>query len=87
MCLTRMRQGALSLTRMSLGILRCGSEGAYTSPATQEFVELVRAEELLAAIAYARQHLSRWAESYEAEHQRACALLAFRCERCMHRSW
>ena len=53
-------------------------EGAQTY--VQEFVELVRAEELLQAIAYARQHLAHWAEPYEAEHQRACALLAFRCE-------
>lgn len=43
-------------------------------------MELVRAEEPLKAIAYARQHLARWAESHEAEHQRACALLAFRCD-------
>ena len=29
------------------------------------------------AIRYARSHLAQWAEAYEAEHQRACALLAF----------
>ena len=39
----------------------------------------MRAGELLPAIAYARQHLAHWAETYEAEHQQACALLAFRC--------
>ena len=44
---------------------------------TQEFVELVRAGDLGVAIRYARAHLAQWAEAYEAEHQRACALLAF----------
>ena len=50
------------------------------SVSVQEFVELVRAEDLRGAIAYARQHLAQWAEAYEAEHQRACALLAFRSD-------
>jgi hypothetical protein len=43
----------------------------------QEFVELVRGGDLGVAIRYARMHLAQWAEAYEAEHQRACALLAF----------
>lgn len=46
----------------------------------QEFVELVRAVDLMGAITYARRHLAQWAEIYEEDHQRACALLAFRCE-------
>jgi len=37
----------------------------------------VRAGDLGVAIRYARAHLAQWAEAYEAEHQRACALLAF----------
>ena len=37
----------------------------------------MRAGDLGVAIRYARAHLAQWAEAYEAEHQRACALLAF----------
>ncbi len=37
----------------------------------------MRGGDLGVAIRYARMHLAQWAEAYEAEHQRACALLAF----------
>ena len=43
----------------------------------QEFVELVRKEELAAAIKYARANLSQWAGPFEEEHQRAFAVLVF----------
>jgi len=43
----------------------------------QEFVELVRRDDMAAAIGYARRHLSQWAGSFEAEHQRAFAVLVF----------
>ena len=44
----------------------------------QEFVELVRQERMLDAIAYSRQHLSPWSDLYQADLQRALAALAFR---------
>ena len=44
----------------------------------QEFVELVRQERMLEAIAYSRQHLSPWSDLYQADLQRALAALAFR---------
>ena len=44
----------------------------------QEFIELVRAERMQEAIAYARQHLTPWASTYLPELQRAVAVLAFR---------
>ena len=43
----------------------------------QEFVELVRAERMLDAIAYARRHLAPWAATHLAQLQRCAALLAF----------
>lgn len=43
----------------------------------QQFIELVRAERRLEAIAYARRHLAPWASLYMAELQRAVATLAF----------
>lgn len=43
----------------------------------QQFIELVRREERLAAIAYARANLASWASSHMAELQRAVATLAF----------
>lgn len=43
----------------------------------QEFVELVRRDDMAAAIGYARRHLAQWAGSFEAEHQRAFAVLVF----------
>lgn len=43
----------------------------------QEFVELVRRQDMAAAIAYARQHLSQWAGPFEADMQRAFAVLVF----------
>ena len=55
-----------------------------TCPATrralraQEFVELVRAEQLLDALKYARAHLAPWAGAHLPELQRALAALAFR---------
>ena len=44
----------------------------------QEFVELVRQEQMLDAIAYSREHLSPWSDLYQADLQRALAALAFR---------
>ncbi|KAL6760719.1 CTLH/CRA C-terminal to lish motif domain-containing protein [Haematococcus lacustris] len=44
----------------------------------QEFVELVRNERRMEAVAYARAHLAVWAATYMPELQRAMALLAFR---------
>lgn len=43
----------------------------------QEFIELVRKDQRLAAVAYARQHLAPWAPQHMAELQRALATLAF----------
>ncbi|EIE27319.1 hypothetical protein COCSUDRAFT_34765 [Coccomyxa subellipsoidea C-169] len=43
----------------------------------QEFVELVRQERMLDAIAYSRKHLAPWAGQYQAELQRALTALAF----------
>lgn len=43
----------------------------------QEFVELVRRQDMAAAVAYARQHLSQWAGPFEADMQRAFAVLVF----------
>ena len=50
----------------------------------QEFVELVRQERMLEAIAYSRQHLSPWSDLYQAELQRALAALAFRAGEPCH---
>jgi macrophage erythroblast attacher len=44
----------------------------------QEFVELVRQERMLEAIAYSRKHLAPWAGQYQAELQRALTALAFK---------
>ncbi|KAJ9515845.1 hypothetical protein QJQ45_008729 [Haematococcus lacustris] len=44
----------------------------------QEFVELVRNERHMEAVAYAKAHLAVWAATYMPELQRAMALLAFR---------
>ncbi|CAD7704864.1 unnamed protein product [Ostreobium quekettii] len=44
----------------------------------QVFIEYVRQERMLDAIAYARKHLSQWASLYMEELQRAIAALAFR---------
>ncbi len=44
----------------------------------QEFVELVRQERMLDAIAYSRKHLAPWAGQYQAELQRALTALAFK---------
>ncbi len=46
--------------------------------AAQEFVELVRAEQLLDALRYARARLAPWAGAHLPELQRALAALAFR---------
>ncbi|KAG2495243.1 hypothetical protein HYH03_006516 [Edaphochlamys debaryana] len=43
----------------------------------QQFIELVRREDRLAAITYARTNLAPWASSYMKELQRAVAALAF----------
>lgn len=43
----------------------------------QQFIELVRREDRLAAIAYARANLAPWASSHMTELQRAVATLAF----------
>jgi CTLH/CRA C-terminal to LisH motif domain len=43
----------------------------------QEFVELVRQQDGTGAISYAREYLSQWAEPFEAEMQRAFAVLVF----------
>lgn len=40
-------------------------------------MELVRQQDGAGAISYAREHLSRWAEPFEAEMQRAFAVLVF----------
>lgn len=51
----------------------------------QEFIELLRKEQRLEAIAYARRHLAPWAQQHMAELQRALGALAFgprpRCSR------
>jgi CTLH/CRA C-terminal to LisH motif domain len=47
------------------------------SAISQEYVELVRQQDGPGAISYAREHLSRWAEPFEAEMQRAFAVLVF----------
>lgn len=44
----------------------------------QEFIELVRLDESLKAIAYARKFLAPWAATHMKELQRAMATLAFR---------
>ncbi|KAF8072778.1 hypothetical protein HT031_000438 [Scenedesmus sp. PABB004] len=46
----------------------------------QEFLELVRADQRLAAVGYARQHLAPWAAAHMGELQRALATLAFAAE-------
>lgn len=40
-------------------------------------MELVRRQDMAGAIAYARKHLSQWAGPFEAEMQRAFAVLIF----------
>lgn len=44
----------------------------------QEFIELVRADENLRAISYARKYLAPWGATYMKELQRVVATLAFR---------
>ncbi|KAK9798944.1 hypothetical protein WJX73_006713 [Symbiochloris irregularis] len=44
----------------------------------QEFVELIRADNLLAAVSYAQKYLACYGSSHMAELQQAAALLAFR---------
>lgn len=44
----------------------------------QEFIELVRAENNLRAIAYARKYLAPWGATHMKELQRVLATLAFR---------
>eukprot|EP00897_Mesotaenium_endlicherianum_P005360 jgi/Mesen1/4852/ME000244S04028 len=44
----------------------------------QEFIELVRAEKMLEAVAYARRHLAPWSGTHMKELQQAMATLAFR---------
>ena len=44
----------------------------------QEYVELVRSQDLRQAITYARQYLAPWAEQYPKQVQRLAALLAFK---------
>lgn len=69
-------------TRIKIPTLvsHCSSwpEGEAAVHHGQEFVELVRQERMLDAIAYSRQHLSPWSDLYQADLQRALAALAFR---------
>ena len=44
----------------------------------QEFIELVRADENMQAITYARKHLAPWGATHMKELQRVMATLAFR---------
>lgn len=44
----------------------------------QEFVELVRAEHKMRAIAYARKYLAPWGATHMKELQRVIATLAFK---------
>ncbi|GAV88617.1 CLTH domain-containing protein, partial [Cephalotus follicularis] len=44
----------------------------------QEFIELVRAENNLRAISYARKHLAQWGTTYMKDLQRVMATLAFK---------
>lgn len=44
----------------------------------QEFIELVRADENLRAVSYARKYLAPWGASYMKELQHVVATLAFR---------
>ena len=45
---------------------------------SQEFVELVRQERMLDAIAYSRRHLSPWASQYQVRIRTLIASQAFR---------
>lgn len=69
---------------LSRSILGCygpkstfGLENWCAARYLQEFVELVRLGDTVGAIAYGRQHLSQWAGPFEAEMQRAFAVLVF----------
>jgi len=58
--------------------LRKGKSRLQFQLRVQEFVELVRRDEVPAALAHARTHLVPWAASEMAEVQRVVALLVFR---------
>ena len=72
-------RGAGAAIVMPCAVLHGGVCGAHRSLCcAQEFMELVRQERMLEAIAYSRRHLSPWADLYQADLQRALAALAFR---------
>ncbi|KAI8463566.1 MAG: CTLH/CRA C-terminal to lish motif domain-containing protein [Monoraphidium minutum] len=82
------RAAAAALRRRDAGpaLAWCGEQRARLKKARsalefklrlQEFIELLRKEQRLDAIAYARRHLAPWAPQHMAELQRALGALAF----------